>query len=186
MKAFTLVIALAALPACGKHNDVATLREEAVEMAQFYQPKVDELQQRVDAIFARGKSIPGNLPGIEDVGRRLQEARDTLQKLRGVIGKTPDPKDPRPAVEKQADEAAKAGKVADLRKLVHDTEELINNSLTVVNDDLDSVEAWIANYDRKTLALMAPPAAGSAAEPGTPETQPAPAPAPAQPEAPKQ
>lgn len=184
MKAFTLVIALAALPACGKHNDVATLREEAVEMAQFYRPKVDELQQRVDAIFARGKSIPGNLPGIEDVGRRLQEARDTLQKLRGVIGTSPA--DKQSAVEKQADDAAKAGNVADLRKLVHDTEELVNTSLTVVNDDLDSVEAWIANYDRKTLALMAPPAAGSAAEPGTPEAQPAPAQAPAQPEAPKQ
>src|SRR6185369_5240157 len=115
-------------------------REEAVELAKFYQPKVDELQQRVDAIFARGKSIPGNLPGIEDVGRRLQEARDTLQKLRGVIGTSPA--DPKSAVEKQADEAAKAGKVADLRKLVHDTEELIDTSLTVVNADLDSVEAW--------------------------------------------
>ena len=183
MKALSIVVALAVLPACGKHNDAATLREEAVQMAKFYQPKVDELQQRVDAIFARGKSIPGNLPGIEDVGRRLQEARDTLQKLRGVIGTSPA--DTKSAVEKQADEAAKAGKVADLRKLVHDTEELVDTSLTVVNTDLDSVEAWIANYDRKTLALMAPPA-GSAAEPGTGNEPVPPTPAPAQPEAPKQ
>lgn len=183
MKAYLFVVALAVIPACGKHNDVAALREEAVQTAKYYQPKVDELQARVDAIFARGKSIPGNLPGIEDVGRRLQEARDTLQKLRGVIGTTPT--DKVSAVEKQADEAAKAGKVADLRKLVHDTEELIDSSLTVVNDDLDSVEAWIANYDRKTLALMAPPAAGSAAEPGTGNEPVPPTPAPV-PESPKQ
>src|SRR6266542_1095747 len=150
MKPYLLVMALAALAACGKQNDVATLQSEVTTLAKYYQPQLDTLQHRVDAIFARGKSIPGNLPGIEDVGRRLQDARDRLTKLRGVVSPGPDQKS---AVERQADAAAKDGKVADLQKLVHDTEVMIDSGVTVVNDDLDSVEAWIANYDRKTLAL---------------------------------
>ena len=192
MKAILFVAALALAAACGKHNDAAILHEEAVELAKHYQVKLDPLDQRVQAIFKRGSTIPGNLPGIEDVGKRLQEARDTIVKLRGIIGAGPDGKS---AVEKQAEAAAKDGKVADLQKLVHDTEEEIERGLTIVNGDLDSVESWIANYDRKTLAMnTAAPAGGQTGEPAQPPA-PAPAPegavnpaqpaAPAQPEAPK-
>lgn len=198
MKAILFVAALALAAACGKHNDAHVLQEEAVTLAKYYQPKLDTLDQRVQAIFKRGSTIPGNLPGIEDVGKRLQEARDTIVKLRGIIGAGPDGKS---AVEKQAEAAAKDNKVADLQKLVHDTEVEIDRGVTIINDDLDSVEAWIANYDRKTLAMNTAPAGGQQGEqaptPPAPEqpvnpAQPAapaqtpPAPAPAQPEPPKQ
>ena len=85
-------------------------------------------------------------------------ARDTIVKLNGIVGKGPDGKS---ALEKQAEAAAKDGKVADLQKLVHDSEEEVERGLTVIHDDLDAVESWIANYDRKTLAMnVAAPAAG--------------------------
>jgi len=189
MKAILFVVALALAAACGKHNDATILQEEAAALAKHYRPKLEELDRRVQAIFKRGSTIPGNLPGIEDVGKRLQEARDTIVKLNGIVGKGPEGKS---AVEKQAEAAAKEGKVADLQKLVHDTEEEIDRGLTIVNDDLDSVESWIANYDRKTLAMnVGAPAGGQTGEPPpAPEqpvnpAQPAP-PAPAQPEPPKQ
>ena len=199
MKAILFVAALALAAACGKHNDAAILQEEANTLAKHYQAKPDRpsqlelLDQRVQAIFKRGSTIPGNLPGIEDVGKRLQEARDTIVKLNGIVGKGPDGKS---ALEKQAEAAAKAGKVDDLQKLVHDSEEELERGLTVINDDLDAVEAWIANYDRKTLAMnVAAPAGGQTGEPApaapNPGEQPVnpaqpSAPAPAQPEPPKQ
>ncbi|HEX5058743.1 MAG TPA: hypothetical protein VFV99_05245, partial [Kofleriaceae bacterium] len=135
--------------------------------------------------------------GIEEVGKRLQEARDTIVKLNGIVGKIPDrehPGDNRSALERQAEAAAKAGKVADLQKLLHDSEEELERGLTIINDDLDAVEAWLANYDRKTLALnVAAPAGGQTGEqaPAANPEQPVnpaqpPAPAPAQPEPPKQ
>ncbi|HEY5927072.1 MAG TPA: hypothetical protein VIV11_35535, partial [Kofleriaceae bacterium] len=124
------------------------------------------------------------LPGIEDVGRRLQEARDRIVQLRGVVGAGPDGKS---AVEKQAEAAAKDRNVANLTKLVHDTHGALDEGMTVINDNLAAVESWIANYDRKTLAMNTPaaPGAGQPNEPGTPEaTPPAPPPGAPQPPAP--
>lgn len=168
MKAYLLVVALAVSPACGKHNDAQILQHEAVTLAKHYRPKLDVLDQRVQAIFKRGTSIPGNIPGIEDVGRRLQEARDTIIKLRAIVSPGPDQKS---AVEKQAEAAMKDNKVEELEKLVHETEVALDRGVTVINANLDTVEGWIAQYDSKTLALVTPAPQGE--PPGTPEATPA-------------
>lgn len=179
------------LAACGKSNDVSTLHQEAVQTAAYYQPKLDAVDKRVQSIFKRGTTIPANLPGIEEVGRRLTEARDTIIQLRGIIAKGPDGKS---AVEKQADLAAKDGKVNDLQKLIEDTDETVQRGLTVVNDDLNSVESWIALYDQginKQEAAAPTPPAPAEATPTPTATQPqtgagqAPAAAPQQPPAKK-
>jgi hypothetical protein len=166
MKRLLLICVLAA---CSKSNDVSTLREEAVQTAAYYQPRLDAADKRVQAIFKRGTTIPANLPGIEEVGKRLTEARDTILQLRGIIAKGPDGKS---AVEKQADLAAKDRKVEDLEKLIDDTESTLERGLTVVNADLDSVESWIALYDqginKQEPTAAAPPPAQPGAEAATP------------------
>jgi len=172
MKAYLLVLVLATLcfgGACTKHNDAQIVQEEAVTLVKYNQPKLETLDSRVQAIFKRGSSIPGNLPGIEDVGRRLQEARDTIVQLRGIIGSGPEGKS---AVEKQAEALAKQNKVVELQKLAHDTESMLERGMTVINDDLYEVEAWIANYDRKTLALNT--AVAAAPDPNAQPTPPPP------------
>ncbi len=159
------------LVACGKSNDVSTLHQEAVQTAAYYQPKLDDADRRVQDIFKRGTTIPATLPGIEEVGKRLTEARDTILQLRGIISKGPDGKS---AVEKQADLAAKERKVEDLEKLVQDTEATVSRGLTIVNADLDSVESWIALYDQginkqaPTAAAPPPPQPGAEAATPTP------------------
>src|SRR6185436_3270993 len=125
---------------------------------------LDELDVRVKEIFERGKTIPANLPGIEEVGKRLNEAVDGIKQLRNVVGPSADHKS---AVEKQAEAAAKANNLDDLEKLISDTEHLAEHSVTVINDDLESVESWIAQYDR--MALAGTPAKPEAAEPPAPE-----------------
>jgi hypothetical protein len=182
MKAYLLVVALAAVAACGKKNDAHTLEHEAVALAKYYQPKVEDLDKRWQAIWSRGSTIPGNLPDVPELGRRLQEARETLTKLTGIVGKGPDGKSP---LEKQAEAAADANKVDDLKKLVHDNEVALDRGVTVATNNIDSVESWIEQFDRKSLAGMTPatpaesPAgegagAPPAAEPAAPEAAPAP------------
>jgi hypothetical protein len=193
VKAFSFgfaLLATASLGACAKKNDVATLRHEAVSVAKYYAPKLDALDARVQTIFKRGSTIPANLPGIDVVGQNLTRARDTIIQLRGVVGPGADGKS---AVEKQADAAAKERKVEDLEKLTHDTEVMLERGLTVINDDLSSVESWIAQYDNHVLATIPArptPPPGSAPAPVTegagttgqpPGAAPAPGGAPAQP-----
>jgi hypothetical protein len=178
MKAYLLAVALAVTPACKKQNDAHILHHEAVTLVDYYQPKLEALDARVQAIFKKGTEIPGNLPGIQDVGLRLQEARDTLIKLRDLIGVPQQAGDAKvaqkSAVEAQAEAAAKANKVDELAKLVHDTEVTLDRGITVINANLDTVEAWIAQYERKTLAMHAP-ATATGSDPGTPEAQATPA-----------
>ena len=156
MKAYLLVVALAVIPACGQQNDIDSLEHEAVAIAQYYQPKVDQLGTRLDAIFARGQKIPGNLPGIQDVGRRLQEARAELEKLRGIVGKDPkQPTKPSP-LEQQTKAAANEGNAEELEKLVDEANEELAAGVTILNDDLTAAESWIAQYDRGMLAMASP------------------------------
>lgn len=158
-----LVVSVATLGACGKKNDVPILQHEAATLAKYYQPRLDALDQRIQAIMKRGQTIPADFPGVKEVGLQLQEARDHVVKLRGVVGPGPDQKS---AVERQADAAAKDGKVADLQKLIHDTELTLTHGITVIHTNLDAVETWIHNYDNKTLALNT----HVAEQPGQPET----------------
>jgi hypothetical protein len=149
--------------ACAKKNEVATLRHEAVAVAKYYSPKLDALDARVQSIFKRGATIPANLPGIDAVGAKLTAARDNLIQLRGIVSPGPDGKS---AVEKQAQAAADGRKVEDLEKLIHDTETTLEHGVTMINDDLQSVEGWISLYDNKALSMTAPAAAPMNA-PGT-------------------
>ena len=183
MKRVLLLAALATLGACGKPNDIKTLHHEAEVVTQYYRPKLDTLDKRVQNIFKRGTTIPANLPGIEEVGKKLTEARDSIQQLRGIIGQT----DKDSPVIKQADQAAKDHKVDDLEKLVFDTEKTLQEGTTVVEDDLYSVESWIALYDqginRAEGEMPAPPPPPAQPQPETPAPG-APSPGAGQPAAP--
>jgi hypothetical protein len=170
MKAYIFILALAVLSACGKKNDAHLFQHEAVTLAKYYDNKLDVLEGRVQAIFQKGTKIPGNLPGIEEIGRRLQEARDTIIRLRGIV--TPPAPDQKSAVETQAEAAARENRILDLQKLVHDTEVQLDRGITVINANLDTVEAWIAQYESRTLAMATP---SREEEPGAPEEQSTPA-----------
>jgi hypothetical protein len=183
MKATLIVIALAGvttLGACGKKNDAQILQHEAASLAKYYAPKLDAIDQRIKAIMDRGAEkkpdgspvIPGTFPGVREISERLQSARDTSAKLRGIV--SPGPGDQKSAVEKQAEAAANESNLANLRRLVHDTEQMLDRGMTVILADLQAVESWLHHYDNKTLAIappaMAPPASGEQA--GQPTGQP--------------
>ncbi len=167
MKAYLLVVALAVTSACGKQNDAHTLEHEAVTLAKHYRAELGKLDTRVQDILKRASTIPGNLPDVREVGLRLQEARKTLEQLKSVVGD--DGKSP---VKDQAEAAAKDNKIRELRKLVHDTEVSLDRGVTLIIANLDTVESWIDQYERKTLAMLAPATAAESAPPSAPAADP--------------
>ncbi len=169
-QACLFVLALAVAPACGKHNDIDVLQHEANSAAKFYAPQLDALDARVQTIFKRGATIPASTPGVDAVTARLTEARDTIIALRGVVAPGPDGKS---SVEKQAAIAAKEHKAEELEKLIHNTHAALGSGLTVVNEDLLSVESWIAYLDSQALAMPQRPAGNPAPQPDPTATVPA-------------
>ena len=168
MKTF-IFVALFALAACCNKNYFPVLQHEAVTLAKYYQPKLDAIDARITAIMKRGEKIPGDLPGIKEVGGKLKDARDEAVKLRGIVGSSGQ----KSAVETQADAAAKDGKLANLQKLVHDTEGTLTEGITLITTNLDAVETWLYHYDHNTLAMAAPQKAeqpGQAEAVSTPAT----------------
>jgi hypothetical protein len=166
MKPYLIVVLVAlasTLAACGKKNDIPILQHEATTLSKYYQPKIEALDKRLKAIMDRGNKIPGDFPGIKPVVAQAQEALDEIIKMRGIVG-APGQKS---AVEAQAEAVAKTGKTAELRRLIHDTEETLTNGITLIQTDLDAVETWMQHYDNKTLAMFAP---AKGEQPGQPET----------------
>lgn len=169
------VLLLVLLIACRSNNDAAILEHEAFDLAKYYWPKVELLEQRVQTVYKRAQTIPDTAPGMADVGKRWGDARDAVVQLKGVVAPGPDGKS---AVEKQAAAAAKNANVAELQKLVHDTEVTLERGLTVINDNIAAVESWIADYERvasaepakKTGETVSPTQTPTSRQPAAPTT----------------
>jgi hypothetical protein len=61
------------------------------------------------------------------------------------------------AIDKQADEAAKANKAADLAKLIDESHEKLELDNTIANEDLTRIESWLWQYDEGHAAQPTPP-----------------------------
>ena len=178
MKPFTaLLMTSLVLGACEKSNDITQLHEEAVSVAKYFGPRVDDLMKRRDSIFQMGRNVPGNLPDVPDIVKLIGEAGDKINEMHGIASAGPDGKS---ALEKQADGFLKDGKIDELSKLIDDSHEKLDEDWTIANDDLTKVEGWLWSYQQGHLAAppVAPPppaanntteappaAAGSAAAP---------------------
>jgi hypothetical protein len=159
-----VLILLLSITACEKTNDVARLRDEATIVAKYYQPRLDELNHRIEMIFQHGKVIPAGLPGIKETSAVLEKARAKLVELRKAAMPQGDGKS---SIEAQAETAAKAGSALELERIVDDAQEELDAGSTEVNDELSTVEAWLAQAEANAAAAPAvkPPAADATPAP---------------------
>jgi len=163
MKPFTaLLMTSLVLGACEKSNDITQLHEEAVSVAKYFGPRVDDLMKRRDAIFQMGRNVPGNLPDVPDIVKLIGDAGDKINEMHGIASAGPDGKS---ALEKQADGFLKDGKIDELSKLIDDSHEKLDEDWTIANDDLNKVESWLWNYQQGHLP--APPVAPPTPTPST-------------------
>jgi hypothetical protein len=147
------------LGACEKSNDITQLHEEAISVAKYYGPRVDDLAKRRDSIFQRGRNVPGNLPDVPDIVKLIGEAGDKINEMHGIASPGADGKS---ALEKQADGFVKDANMTELSKLIDDSEEKLDEDWTIANDDLGKVEGWLWAFESGHAApLPSAPAAPS-------------------------
>jgi hypothetical protein len=161
MKSFqtlVLVIASLVLGACEKSDNVTQLHQDAVDIAKFYGPRVNDLENRAKDISARGQKVPSNLPDVPELVRRIQESGDKITEMKGITTN----------IEKQADEAMKAHKADELARLVDESHEKLDADWTIANEDLIRLESWLWQYEHN----------GAAQPPAPPPTPAAPLPTP--------
>jgi hypothetical protein len=186
MKPFkALLLTSLVLGACEKSNDITQLHEDAIATAKWYAPRVDDMVKRRDAIFQRGRNVPGNLPDVPEVVKLIGEAGAKINEMKAIVTPGSDGKSP---LEKQADQLQKDGKIEELGKLVDENAEKLDEDWTIVNDDLTHVEGWLWHYEQahtvtgprvsappqptaNSLGLPPPAVAGNAAPEGAAAAQ---------------
>lgn len=144
---YALLMSSLVLGACEKSDNVAQLREQASAIGKTYAPRADELDKRRQAIFQRGKNVPGNLPDVPEIVRLIGEAGDKINEMHGITS----------AIDKQADDAAKAGKREELQRIIDESHEKLEIDDTIASEDLVRVESWLWQFEQGRTTQAAPP-----------------------------
>jgi hypothetical protein len=159
----SILFVLASVSGCEKPNNVPALHDEAVAIAHYYRPAVETLNSRGEDIVKRGGKLGGAMTGGENASRAISMAGQQLAELRGLVMPGPDGKS---QIEKEADAAAKEGKVAELDKLIGESTEKLEVGTRVITSELNTAENWLlAAEQRKAAMAMATPA--PAVDPGS-------------------
>jgi hypothetical protein len=148
-----LVVAVLAVSACEKPNDIPALQEQATIIAKYYQPKVEELAKRFREVVRRFKTGMGGLApaNVDDAQRRLNDANQRLTEAHRKVAPESDQ-----FIGKQAAQLAKAGNVPDLEKLVEETDEKLATDTLVINNELTTVESWITISEAAAASIPRP------------------------------
>ena len=159
-----VTLGLVLISACEKPNNVPALRDEAVAIAHYYRPAVETLNARGENIVGRGGKLGGAMTGGENASRAISMAGQQLAELRGLVLPGPDGKS---QIEKDADAAAKDGKVAELDKLIGESTEKLEVGTRVITTELNIAEAWLltAEARKAQMAMATPPAVDSGSVP---------------------
>jgi hypothetical protein len=139
---------LLAVFGCSKTNDVPELRNDAVALVKYYQPKREEIERRFKDVINQSGRVPKNLPGSDEATRALA---DTKEKL-GALDKLEK------QVEKQADALANEGKREELQRLVQDEEHQFEQGISFANENMSEAESWLAEAIRSNGRAPAQPA----------------------------
>jgi hypothetical protein len=173
-----ILFVLASVSGCEKPNNTPALHDEAVAIGHYYRPAVETLNARGEDIVKRGGKLGGAMTGGENASRAISMAGQQLAELRGLVMPGPDGKS---QIEKEADAAAKDGKIADLNKLIGESNEKLEVGTRVITSELNIAETWLITAESRKLAMAtvpvvdpgsapidrddAAPATGSAAHP---------------------
>jgi len=135
MKRLILVLAVCA---CSKTNDVPALRNDALSLVKYYQPKREEIERRFHDVIAQSGRVPKNLPGSDEATRALADTKEKLGALANLEKQ----------VEKQADALANEGKREELKRLVEDEAHQFEEGITCANENMAEAESWLTEAIR--------------------------------------
>jgi hypothetical protein len=146
----SILFVLATAAGCEKPNNVPALHDEAVGIAHYYRPAVETLNARGEDIVKRGGKLGGAMTGGENASRAISQAGQQLAELRGLVLPGPDGKS---QIEKEADASAKEGKVAELDKLIGESNEKLELGTRVITTELNVADTWLVVAESRKLAM---------------------------------
>jgi hypothetical protein len=129
---------LLAVCGCSKTNDVPELRNDALALVKYYQPKREEIDRRFHEVIAQSGRVPKNLPGSDEATRALADTKEKLGALANLEKQ----------VEKQADALANEGKREELQRLVEDEGRQFEEGISFANENMSEAESWLAEAIR--------------------------------------
>jgi len=153
---FTGILFSLALVGCAKPDDTATLHDEVVAINNYYQPAVEALGKRGQAIVERGGKLGVAMPGGEIASRAISMAGQQLAELRNLTAPGNDGKS---MLVKQADAAAKDDKDAELAKLGDEAQEKLETGTRTIAEELNIAENWLLRAEDMKAAAAKTPAA---------------------------
>src|SRR6185312_13106109 len=166
----TCILFTVALIGCSKPNDTATLHDEVVAINNYYQPWVDAANKRGLALIERGGKLGVAMPGSEIASRSIQMAGQQLAELKNMTTPGADGKS---ALVKEADAAAKDGKVVELQKLADESQEKLEVGTRTIAQELNVAENWLLRAEdakaagAKTAAAATPTDTAAPTEPAS-------------------
>jgi hypothetical protein len=167
LRSSLLVLALGfSTAACQKAPDLGKVQAEALLTVKSYTSSLDVLQRRADTNLAKFRAMDQSLPGADEAGRRLGDARGTLEQLRALTN----------GAAGAYSAAAKAGSLEEVQASIDSTNAKLQTGIAKVTADLTTFENWAA-FAQPAVAMNNTPPAGSP----PPGTEPANAIAPGEP-----
>ncbi|MDX2086263.1 MAG: hypothetical protein SFX73_00380 [Kofleriaceae bacterium] len=156
--------------ACQKAPDLGKVQAQALLTVKSYVGTLEVLQRRADVNLAKFRTMDQGLPGADQAGRALGDARGMLDQLRALSS----------GAAGAYSTAAKNGNLDELRATIDSTDARLRAGVTKVTADLTAFENWAA-FARPAVAMNTPPVgspppgtepANAGAAEGTPGTDP--------------
>jgi alkylated DNA repair dioxygenase AlkB len=158
MKQYALlfVAALALAAGCEKSSDVAPVAAEAHGIAESYQPRLAELQQRVDDLERRRNALR---PGAEmaQASMLLAEVSKLLLQMQTAVREAPA----------RIERTAQEDKLVELRAYSHQVQRELDGTWTRANAQLDLAAGWVSREEQRSRMQAAAPATPPAAAPSS-------------------
>jgi hypothetical protein len=135
-----LAVALA-VTGCEKTNDLPRLQEEALATANRYQERLDELSRRILLAGQRAGAMRDAIDA-PNAARVYQKARASLERSRNDLRQVPT----------WVQNAAKEGKQDELRKIIAELHERVDETMQEAAAGIDAVESWLAISEQRKSA----------------------------------
>jgi methyl-accepting chemotaxis protein len=137
-----LALTAFALSACSKPNDLHTLQTEAAALATYYGHHVALVQRRMEHLNQRSKQL-ANPTDREAAAAAFTEAASALREMNATVT----------TIQQQAEELAKAGKRADLERLVASAEDKLVEAKGRIDEELGTDDSWLAAQEHAPVIV---------------------------------
>jgi C4-dicarboxylate-specific signal transduction histidine kinase len=142
-----LVSLVFVLGGCKKAQELAKYKDQAIALSSKYAPQLADLGKKLPELLGRAKGLPVDLPGVSQVTKLLEDNKDSLDKLQGLLGNLP--------------KQVTSGKGDEAKQALDSAEKELSTGLSTIDQNVKAAETQLSDLETKAKA------GSGAAEPGS-------------------